>query len=300
MISVPGTAGPTHDAVATGAIRLRLPELAALDLDAYLDRIGYCGERAPTLATLREVQWRHVGTIPFENLSSLAGEPVPIDLPALQAKLVRSRRGGYCYEQNLLFAAALQRLGFEVTGLAARVVWNAPPGSIRPRTHMLLRIDLPEGACVADVGFGRASLPGPLQLVTGAAQTTPIEPFRLLPQAGGYQLEMQLQGEWKPVYTFDLQPQQYVDYQLANWWVSTHPASNFMRTLMVARPAGTCRQTLLDAELSRRERDGRTEHRRLGSVTELRRTLADLFDIEAPSGAHIDAALQRALTQERG
>jgi N-hydroxyarylamine O-acetyltransferase len=279
------------------ATTLRLPELAALNLDAYLARIGYRGERTPALASLREIQRRHVGTIPFENLSSLAGEPVPIDLAALQAKLVRSRRGGYCYEQNVLFAAALQRLGFEVTGLAARVVWNAPPGNMNPRSHMLLRVDLPEGTYIADAGFGGASLPGPLELVTGRAQATPIEPFRLMPQAGGYQLEMQLQGEWKPVYTFDLQPQQYVDYQMANWFVSTHPTSRFVQTLMVARPAGTRRQTQLDGELGLRELDGATERRRLGSVGELRLTLANVFGIEVPPGAHVDAALERILAR---
>ena len=279
------------------AATLRLPDIAALDLDAYLARIGYRGERAPTLAALRELQQRHVGTIPFENLSSLAGEPVPIDLAALQAKLVRSRRGGYCYEQNVLFAAALQRLGFEVTGLAARVVWNATPGSANPRSHMLLLVLLPEGTYIADAGFGSASLPGPLALVTGNAQATPIEPYRLMPHDGGYQLEVQLQTEWKPVYVFDLQPQQYVDYLMANWFVSTHPASRFVQSLMVARPAGTRRQSLLDAEFGRRELDGTVERRRLGSVGELRLTLASVFGIDVPASAHMHAALERLLAR---
>jgi N-hydroxyarylamine O-acetyltransferase len=276
---------------------LRLPDLAALDVDAYLARVGYRGERAPTLAALRGIQQRHVGTIPFENLSSLAGEPVPIDLAALQAKLVRSRRGGYCYEQNLLFAAVLQRLGFNVTGLAARVVWNAAPDSANPRTHMLLQVELPEGSYIADAGFGSASLPGPLALIAGSAQATPIEPYRLMPQGEGYQLEVQLQAEWKPVYRFDLQPQQYVDYQMANWFVSTYPASRFVQGLMVARPAGTRRQTLADAELAFRELDGTVERRRLASVGELRLTLASVFDIDVPAGARMDAALDRVVAR---
>jgi N-hydroxyarylamine O-acetyltransferase len=279
------------------AATLRLPDLAALDVDAYLARIGYRGERAPTLAALRGIQQRHVGTIPFENLSSLAGEPVPIDLAALQAKLVRSRRGGYCYEQNILFAAALQRLGFDVTGLAARVVWNAAPDSANPRSHMLLKVELPEGSYIADAGFGSASLPGPLALVTGSAQATPIEPYRLMPQGDGYQLEVQMQAEWKPVYVFDLQPQQYVDYLMANWFVSTHPASRFVQTLMVARPAGTRRQSLLDAELGRRELDGAVERRRLASVGELRLTLERVFGIDVPAGGRMDAALQRVVAR---
>jgi N-hydroxyarylamine O-acetyltransferase len=279
------------------AATLRLPDLAVLDVDAYLARIGYRGERAPTLVALRGIQQRHVGTIPFENLSSLAGEPVPLDLATLQAKLVRSCRGGYCYEQNLLFAAALQRLGFDVTGLAARVVWNAAPGSVNPRSHMLLKVELPEGSHIADVGFGSASLPGPLALVAGSTQATPIEPYRLMPQSDGYQLEVQLQAEWKPVYSFDLQPQQYVDYQMANWFVSTCPASRFVQSLMVARPAGTRRQTLADAELACRELDGTVERRRLASVGELRLALASTFGIDVPAGARMDAALERVVAR---
>jgi N-hydroxyarylamine O-acetyltransferase len=281
------------------AAELRLPELAGFDLDAYLARIGYRGERAPTLATLREVQWRQVTAIAFENLSSLAGEPVPIELPALQAKLVHGRRGGYCYEQNVLFAAALMRLGFAVTGLAARVVWNAVPGAANPRSHMLLRLELAEGNFIADTGFGGASLPGPLQLLTDVAQPTPIESYRLAGHAEGYQLEVQLPGEWKPVYVFDLQPQQFVDYQMANWFVSTHPHSRFVQTLMVARPEGRRRRTLLDAELGLREVDGSVERRRLGSVGELRLTLAGLFGIDVPDGPRMDAALERVVARNR-
>jgi N-hydroxyarylamine O-acetyltransferase len=277
---------------------LRLPGIEALDLDAYCRRIGYQGTRAPTLATLRELQWRHVATIPFENLTSLAGEPVALEPAALQAKMVHGRRGGYCYEQNVLFAAVLQRLGFQVTGLAARVVWNLSPGAGNPRSHMLLKIELAEGSHIADVGFGSASLPGPLRLVTGLAQPTPIEPYRLVEHAEGYQLEAQLPEGWRPVYTFDLQPQQFVDYQMANWFVSTNPASRFVQVLMVARPEGTLRRTLLDAELAQRPLAGTGEHRRLGNVADLRRALAEVFGIDVPGGARMDAALARVAARQ--
>lgn len=272
---------------------LRLPGIEQLDLDAYCERIGYRGARTPTLATLRELHWHHVSAIPFENLTSLAGEPVTLEPAALQAKMVHGRRGGYCYEQNVLFAAVLQRLGFRVTGLAARVVWNLAPGAGNPRSHMLLRLELPEGNHIADVGFGSASLPGPLRLVTGLTQPTPIEPYRLVEHDEGYQLELQLPEGWRPVYTFDLQPQQFVDYQLANWFVSTSPASRFVQVLMAARPAGTLRRTLLDAEFALRPLAGEPQRRRLGGVAELRRVLAAEFGIDVPASARMDAALER-------
>ncbi|MCC7462707.1 MAG: arylamine N-acetyltransferase [Gammaproteobacteria bacterium] len=281
------------------AALLRLPGIDALDLDAYCGRIGYRGARTPTLATLRELQWRHVTTIPFENLTSLAGEAVLLEPAALQSKMVYGRRGGYCYEQNVLFAAVLQRLGFQVTGLAARVVWSAPDAAIRARTHMLLRLELPEGSHIADVGFGSASLPAPLRLLTEAAQPTPIEPFRLVRHIEGYQLELQLPDGWKPVYTFDLQPQQFVDYQMANWFVSTWPASRFVQELMVARPAGTRRHTLLDVELGSRPLAGDPQRRRLSSVAELRHALAEQFDIDVPASAGMQAALERIVARHR-
>src|SRR5258706_15142470 len=92
----------------------------ALDLDAYLSRIGHRGVHEPTLATLQALHLAHATHIPFENLDILLGRPIRIDLASLQAKLVFGGRGGYCFEQNTLFAAVLQELGFDVTLLAAR------------------------------------------------------------------------------------------------------------------------------------------------------------------------------------
>lgn len=153
---------------------------AAIDLDAYFQRIGYTGERTPTLDTLRALHVRHTEAIPFENLNPLLKWPVRLDAPSLEQKLVRDGRGGYCFEQNRLLRHVLEALGFSVKGLAARVVWNAPEGAITARTHMLLRVDLNEQPYIVDVGFGGQTLTGPLRLEPDTEQTTPHEPFRLL------------------------------------------------------------------------------------------------------------------------
>src|SRR5689334_22752965 len=100
------------------------------DLDSYLKRIGYLGPRTATLDTLRALQARHPLAIPFENLNTLAGRPVPLDIESLERKLVQGRRGGYCFEQNLLFKHALGALGFSATALAARVVWERPEAEL--------------------------------------------------------------------------------------------------------------------------------------------------------------------------
>lgn len=134
----------------------------SLDLDAYLRRIGYGGERAPTLPVLQAIAARHTEAIAFENLNPLLRWPVRLDLQSLQDKMVRDGRGGYCFEQNLLLSAALTALGFQVGGLAARVLWNAPEGAVTARGHMLLRVEL-EVPHVVDVGFGGLTLTGVLR-----------------------------------------------------------------------------------------------------------------------------------------
>src|SRR6185312_7346412 len=110
-----------------------------IDLDAYFARIGYDGPRTPTLETLAGIHFRHPQAIPFEDLDALLRRPIGLTAAALESKLVRGGRGGWCFEQNLLLRDVLQSLGFRVTGLAARVVWNAPEGAVRARSHVLLK-----------------------------------------------------------------------------------------------------------------------------------------------------------------
>src|SRR2546430_1492720 len=143
------------------------------DLDAYFKRINYSGSHSPTIETLRQIHARHTQAIPFENLNPFLKWPVNLDIASLQQKLIHDKRGGYCYEQNLLFRHALETIGFGVVGLAARVSWNTPEDVVLPRTHMLLRIDLDGQAHIADVGFGGLTLTAPLRLGLETGEPTP-------------------------------------------------------------------------------------------------------------------------------
>jgi N-hydroxyarylamine O-acetyltransferase len=160
-----------------------------LDIEAYYHRIGYTdGSREPTLETLSAIHLRHPQAIPFENLDPLLQRPVGLDVGALERKLLRAGRGGWCFEQNLLLAEALRTLGFRVTGLAARVMWNVPEGVVRARSHMLLLVDAirgePSGSShIADVGFGGLTLTAPLRLATDVEQATPHDHIRQPPRA---------------------------------------------------------------------------------------------------------------------
>jgi N-hydroxyarylamine O-acetyltransferase len=264
-----------------------------IDLDAYFRRIGYRGERTPTLATLRALHLQHAVAIAYENLNPLLRWPVRLDLASLEQKLVHAGRGGYCYEHNVLFMAVLQALGFHVTGLAARVLWNRPENLLTPRTHMVLLVHIEGASYVADVGFGGQVLTGPLRFEADTEQATPHEPFRITTSDDEHTLQARIRGEWRSLCRFDLQPQHPPDYELANWYVSTHPESHFVTTLMAARPALDRRYVLRDNELTVHHMTGVTERRTFTRAAELRRVLEVELRIRLPETPDLEAAIHR-------
>src|SRR3954471_16598589 len=149
-----------------------------IDLDAYLARIGLSAS-----ATLAQVHRAHSTSIPFENLDPQRGLAVSLELEDLERKLVAERRGGYCFEQNLLLKAALEALGAEVDLLLARVRFGAPPGTMRPRSHLVLRVHAEGGLWLADVGFGVGTLLEPLPFEPGETDDQSGWRFRIVNDA---------------------------------------------------------------------------------------------------------------------
>lgn len=267
------------------------------DVGAYCARIGYAGPREPTLAVLRAIIAGHTAAIPFENLDVLAKRPIRLDAPSLYGKLLHRRRGGYCFEHNLLLLGVLHDLGFRADGLAARVRWGRPLGTIGPRTHMLLRVELAEGTYIADVGFGGLTPTAPLALATGTQQTTPHETFRLVAADGEFDLEAWIGRAWSSLYRFSLQEQAPVDYQVANWFTSTHPDSLFVRHLIAALPGAGCRYTLFNDKFTIRHLDGRVERRTLEGAAIFGEVLTRYFGITPADPADLRAAA--ALADQR-
>jgi N-hydroxyarylamine O-acetyltransferase len=206
------------------------------DLDAYVERVGLSG--CPGLA---EVHRAHVASIPFENLDPHGGLPVSLELEDLQRKLVGGRRGGYCFEQNLLLKAALEALGAHVEPMLARVKFGAPPGVVRPRTHLVLRIEADGEEWLADAGFGLGTLPEPLPFGPGDAHELSGWRFRIVEDGFEHVLQTESGSEWLDVYGFMPQPAPTSDIEVANWFTSAHPSSPFVTGLIVSRqrPDGT-------------------------------------------------------------
>ena len=266
-------------------------ERAGLDLDAYFARIGFTGRADATLATLARIHELHPAAIPFENLGAFLGEDLPLDVASLEKKLVHGGRGGWCFEQNLLLAHVLRRIGFRLTTLAARVRWNAPPEALRPRSHMLLMVHHPEGDHIADVGFGGLVLTAPLRFETGVEQPTPHEAFRLAePRPGTYLLEANVAGTWSPLYTFDLHEQTVPDYEVSNWYLAHHPQSQFVTGLIATRTDAGMRHALRGGRYAIHRRGG-TETRTLETADDYRRALEGPLRIRLPDHPDLDRKL---------
>ncbi|WP_277185805.1 arylamine N-acetyltransferase [Caballeronia sp. BR00000012568055] len=268
-----------------------------INLPAYFERIGFrdAARPAPTLETLRALHLLHPQVIPFENLDVLMGRPVRIDLASVQRKLVHDRRGGYCYEHNLLFRSVLEALGFRVRSCAGRVLWGRDADAdLPPRTHMCLVIEIDDTRYLADVGFGGMTLSAPIVLTPQLEQITPHGAFRL--EAAGadtYVLQTMIESHWASIYRFDLDPQFPADYVMSNHYVSTFPQSVFVNNLLAARLAPGRRYGLFNRTLSiHDEREGTRKHE-LESIEELRHALTHEIGIQLPDDTStLDAALR--------
>lgn len=259
--------------------------------DQYLSRLGLAAAPAPTLATLALLQQRHNATFPFETLTTLLREAVAIDLPSVQHKLLHEGRGGYCYELNGLFLALLQQLGFDAHPIAARVVMGLEADAATPRTHMLVRVRIDAVDYIADVGFGGNTPTGPLRLDHRFAQATPHEHYRLDLQQDQYLLQVEIAGEWRPLYRFDLQVQLPIDHVVGNWYVCTHPHSSFPGQLRVALAGPDGRHTIGAGTYTVHRRGQPSERRALTDVEDVLRVLHETFGITVPPHPRLHDAI---------
>ncbi|MDP9656986.1 UNVERIFIED_ORG: N-hydroxyarylamine O-acetyltransferase [Pseudomonas putida] len=262
------------------------------DRALYLQRLGFDAPPAPTLETLRQLQLRHTGVFPFENLTTLSGEPVLIDLPSIEQKVLHAGRGGYCYELNKLFLALLQELGFDARAISGRVVMGQPEGAWTARTHRLSLVIIDDVRYITDVGFGGMVPTAPLLLDSRAEQLTPHEPYRIDLHVDGFTLRANVASEWRAMYIFDLQRQEDIDFAVGNWYVSTHPESTFARQLMVARTGEGWRRTLNNGSFALHRIGHDSERREVTDAQELIGLLGSEFGIRVPKQAQLVKTLE--------
>jgi N-hydroxyarylamine O-acetyltransferase len=236
---------------------------------AYLDRIGVPSRPERNEATLRDLQLAHLLTVPFENLSIHLGEPISLQPDEIFDKIVKRRRGGFCFELNGLFASLLATLGFEVR-LAAAGVYG-PAGLGPPMNHLALIVD----GRMVDVGFGRNSA-SPLRLDITTDQPDPCGTFRVEPAPTERDFDVRRDGELQ--YRVDTKPRALADFEPACWWHQTNPRSRFRSGLTCSLLTPTGRITLSERTLLRTDGTGRSEDT-LGSDEQVLAAYRDLFGI---------------------
>lgn len=250
-----------------GQERRPQPALSPRTVDAYLRRIGADRPARADAAALRELQLRHLRTVPFENLSIHRGEDIVLADDVLVAKIVEARRGGFCYELNGAFAALLRALGFTVTLYQARVFGDAGRLGI-PYDHLTLRVETVDGTgpWLADVGFGDHSH-HPLVLDDRGDQQDPAGVFRIV--AGAQYGDLDLLRDGKPQFRIDTRPRDLTDFEAGAWYHRTSPASHFTRSLVCSRLTPEGRVTLSGRKLVVTEHGERHERQLAGDAAVL-------------------------------
>ncbi|MGZ6016739.1 MAG: arylamine N-acetyltransferase family protein [Phenylobacterium sp.] len=252
-----------------------------MELQAYLDRIGFEGAVRPDAATLRALHRTHMQAIPYENLDVQFGRPLTPDPAAAYDKIVRRRRGGWCYEMNGVFGAMLQAAGFKVTRLAGAAMREVR-GDFTIGSHLVLLVELPDGPWIADVGFGDGALePFPL-----AASPLSFE---------GYEFRLQTLDErwWRfhnhefggaRSFDFAVEPADPAVLQTKCEWLQSAPESPFVQNLVCQRYRGDEILQLL-GRTYRQVRPGARRERLIEDADDLVRVLRDDFTLDLPEAA---------------
>ncbi|ODT65651.1 MAG: hypothetical protein ABS75_30570 [Pelagibacterium sp. SCN 63-23] len=262
-----------------------------VNLKAYFERIGFAGSIAPTLATLESLHALHPAAIPFENLTPLIGGKVSLEEPSLERKMLADKRGGYCFEHNLLFMRMLEDLDFVVRPLLARVVWADPEGAGRPPSHMLLLVEVNGQNYIADVGFGGLTLTAPLRLRPDVEQSTPHEPFRLTGGNPEWVLEVRIGEDWRPIYVFTLDAVEPASIEAVNQTLSSDAASPMTHEVRVALTPSGKRLKLHNGTFTIQPVGAEAEKRQIGSIEEMRSVLTETFGLVLPNDERLEPAL---------
>jgi N-hydroxyarylamine O-acetyltransferase len=252
-------------------------------LSAYFDRIGYSGPVTPEPATLEAVMRAHIAAIPFENLDVQLGNRVTPALPAIYAKLVDRRRGGWCYENNGLFGWALGEMGFDVRRISAGVM-RAVRGDVALGNHLALIVTIDGREWLVDVGFG-GTLAAPIPL---AAATHVQPPFSVgLVEADGYWRfeERYADGD---AFSFDFLSGPADEALFARQCdaLQSDPESIFVQNLVVQQRQAERHFSLRGRVLLERGAEGESKHL-IADAAEFVATLKDRFGLDLPGAASL-------------
>lgn len=264
-------------------------------MNNYLEHIGFTHTPKSDYQTLHKLHRLHTLKFPFENITPFLYQEVKLDIESVENKFLNEGRGGYCFEQNLLFLTELRRIGFNVRPLGARVVYNQPEDLITRRSHMLMQVDIQGEKYLADVGFGGLTLTTPIKFQTDIEQSTTHENFRIGKIEEDLKLQAKVAGEWKTLYRFDLQEQHPIDYEVANFYLYTNPSSIFRNNLIAGRPFEKGRYALSNNQFTTHYLGKESVKKTLTTVNEVKDVLTDIFQIKLPAHTELTARIETVL-----
>lgn len=246
-----------------------------MHLENYLTRIGLAQPLPPNADTLRRLHIAHLAAFTFHNLGIQRRAPILVDVDSIERKFFAGPDGGgYCFEQNTLFGAALRELGFNVTTLLGRV----PTPEKRLLNHMLLGVDIGGERWIADVGFGGEGPLEPIRLRDGERVMQNGIEYLVRRNGSLWSLSMQCGEHAQELYEFSEAPFTEGDVEIANYYISTHPESIFRRTLTIQHITPEER-VILRPKVITRYRNGVREDTPI-EPSQIRKYARELFGIE--------------------
>ena len=279
-----------------------------MDLALYLKRIGVAEDATtlkPDVGTLARIMEAHGRAIAFENLDVVLKKPISMAPADVYNKLVKTERGGYCWEQNTLLQMALESLGYKVTPLMARVRWNKPPDDDEHNTtftHMVLKVELGGGSSyLVDVGFAGTNSMAPVLLGNSEPQSLPEGQYRVVdgthPRYS--QLQLLIKGEWKGLYEWRDERAATCDMECSNWYSCTYPKARFTTSFFVCRVIADERHHILNDTYFIRKGHGvesAVESKKIADRAELIALLENVFGICCDI-IDVDAGIDRYLAK---
>ena len=266
-------------------------DVRGLDLDAYCRRIGFAGALAPTRECLGRLVLDHAAAIPFENIEVLARRVPRLDVAGLQDKMLRQRRGGYCFEQNTLFRAVLQAVGFDVQPMEARIRSGVAADVVTARTHLATRVVLDGVAHMVDVGCSTVAPLAPLVLASRDKQAAGSGFYRFVDVGDELLLQTLAADVWTDCYQLMPTAPHAIDCEMGNWFVATYSKSMLAHNLLLGRAIEGGRLRLFNRRLSAfQPQCAAPVERELHTRAEFADVLADGFGLEVAS-ADLDAVM---------
>lgn len=246
-------------------------------LSQYLDRIGFDGTVAPDLDTLRKIHRCHVEAISWENLDMHLGRSLSLDPELAFDKIVRKRRGGWCYEMNGLLSWMLELVGFRITRMAAGVARDRI-GDLAVGNHLALIVHLDEHY-LADAGLG-SGLVEPVPLKAGVIEQFGRR-FSLEPIENGWWRFHNHPDSAPPTFDFHLDVVDEALLQDRCKWLQSDPASPFWRMPIIQRYRSGILHSLIGPSASRHLQTG-IETIKFAQLDQYADYLTRFFEIEFP------------------